>query len=39
VCACVCELHCLRQPTGEEEEAPAGGEWVLCRWMDYRGMD
>ena len=30
----VCELHCLRQPTGEDEEEPAGGEWLLHRWMD-----
>jgi hypothetical protein len=28
-----CELHHLRQPTDEDEE-PAGGEWVLFRWED-----
>ena len=32
----VCELHCLRQPTGageELDEAP-GGDWLLYGWED-----
>ena len=30
----VCELHCLREPSEDEEENACNGRWLVFRWED-----